>query len=105
MEIILVVMFQSLLTSIHLPMLPNLLFFLYLYNYICDQVTVVTRRSRVATGLVEKNSLTAKTNSSHCHDIYVQCDDFLLYIPGVYTKFSRQVVRRAIYLTDTEISL
>ena len=42
------------LTGIHLLMLPNLLFFLYIYIITYDQVTVVRRQSRVATGLAEK---------------------------------------------------
>ena len=69
MEIILVVMFQSLLVYIY-PCCPTY-YSSYIYIIICDQVTVVTRQSKVATGLAEKNSLTANTNSSHCHDIYI----------------------------------
>ena len=80
MEIILVVMFQSLLVYIY-PCCPTY-YSSYIYIIICDQVTVVTRQSKVATGLAEKNSITANTNSSHGHDIYIyiHCGDFLQYI-------------------------
>ena len=86
MEIILVVimvMFQSLLVYIY-PCCPTY-YSSYIYIIICDQVTVVTRQSKVATGLAEKNSLTANTNSSHCHDIYIYIYTVVIFF-AIYSK-------------------